>query len=376
MSDAPVDDADAPTDTDIEEPDRKGVEQERSRIRKFINDLSPDELTSGAWFTRLFAKAMDSYSKKATWQYFQEKYAGVPADAIVEMRIKIAARYAQIEGALSASAYSAAIVYGLGERSGPSKTAAPAGAVSGMVDLAFITRLQLCLAYDVSVLYRVPLDLSDPEDMWKLIKVALTIRSGEVAREAVTKGVPAVVRPLIKRYYSKEVLTAARSLPIVGKHLAQRNVVKFGIPVVGVPLTIALNRYTTLIAGRYARDVFRNEARVIEIAQTLTRRSQHPKLMLWVAWLVVMADAKISDDEALLMRHLTRLVREQHEINDEELARLIETDQSEVLRRIDAEPDDLSDILDAANRVALVDGDLGTEEKQLLAELEGHCKRD
>ena len=112
---------------------------------------------------------------------------------------------------------------------------------------------------------------------------------------------------MIKRYYSGSVLTAAKGLPFVGKYLLQRNVIKAGIPVVGVPVAVALNRYTTLLAGRHAQAVFRNEAWVIELAESLSKRSQHPQLMLWVAWLVIMADRKIADDEALLIRHLVRL---------------------------------------------------------------------
>lgn len=66
----------------------------------------------------------------------------------------------------------------------------------------------------------------------------------------------------------------------VGKYLLQRNVIKAGIPVVGVPVAVVLNRYTTLLAGRHAQAVFRNEARVIELAEGLSKRSQHPQLML------------------------------------------------------------------------------------------------
>ena len=36
----------------------------------------------------------DKPSLKVDWQYFQEKYKGVPADSIVDQRIKMAARYA------------------------------------------------------------------------------------------------------------------------------------------------------------------------------------------------------------------------------------------------------------------------------------------
>lgn len=136
-----------------------------------------------------------------------------------------------------------------------------------------------------------------------------------------------------------------------------------------------LNRYTTLLAGRHAQAVFRNEARVIELAEGMSKRSRHPQLMLWVAWLVIMADDKITDDEALLIRHLVRLVRDHHQVVDEQLAHLVDIDPAEVWRRIDAEPGDLSDILDAADRVATVDGAVNKFEKAVISELRDRCLR-
>jgi tellurite resistance protein len=136
-----------------------------------------------------------------------------------------------------------------------------------------------------------------------------------------------------------------------------------------------LNRYTTLLAGRHAQAGFRNEARVIELAENLCERSQHRQLMLWVAWLVIKADDKITDDEAALMRHLVRLARDQHQVVDERLARLVDIDPAEVWRRLDAEPGDLSDILDVADRVATVDGAVNAREKAVISELRDRSDR-
>jgi hypothetical protein len=66
----------------------------------------------------------------------------------------------------------------------------------------------------------------------------------------------------------------------------------------------------------------------------LSGRSEHPQLMLWVAWLVIMADHKIADDEALLIRHLVRLARDQHQVVDRRLAHLVDIDPTEVWRRL------------------------------------------
>ncbi|TDW18970.1 hypothetical protein [Kribbella kalugense] len=353
---------------------RAAVERDRDELREFVKELNVDDVKSGDWFSRLVAHALSSYSNKVDWQYFQEKYKGVPADGIVKQRITMASRYAALEGGLSAGAYSAAVAATIGSVGGASPLTLPVAAVTFMVDLAYITQLQLRLAYDISVLYRIPLDLDDPDDMWKLIRVAFTIKAGEVAREGVTKSVPFVVRPLIKQFYAKNVLATAKALPVVGKYLLQRNAIKIGIPLVGIPLSVVLNRYTTLVAGLHAQAIFRNEARVIELAERLSSSSRYPQLMLWVAWLVITAD-KISDDETLLMKHLVRVVRDQHQVVDEQLANVIDIDPGDVWKRLDAESGDLTELLDVADRVATVDGDITAREKEVIADLRSRCRR-
>ena len=73
--------------------------------------------------------------------------------------------------------------------------------------------------------------------------VNLTIKSGEFAREGAIKVVPAMMRPVIKSFYKGPVLAAAKGLPFVGKFLLQRNVIKIGIPAVGIPLAVGLNQW-------------------------------------------------------------------------------------------------------------------------------------
>ena len=287
----------------------------------------------------------------------------------------MAARYAALEGGLSAGAYTATIAATIGSAGGASPLTVPAAIATVMVDVAFITQLQLRLAYDIAVLYRVPLNLSDPEDLWKLIRVAFTIKNGELLTEGVIKTVPPLMRQVVKKYFSGPVLVTAKGLPFVGKHLLQRNVIKIAIPLVGIPLAAAVNHYTTLAAGRHAQNVFRKDAGVIELAKGLSKRTQHPQLMLWVAWLIIMADHKISDGEALFMKHLVRLVRDGHHVVDEQLAHLIEVDPAEVWRRVDAEPGDLSDILDMAKGVAAVDGPINALEEAVIAALRARCVR-
>ncbi|UFR04451.1 hypothetical protein KBP30_26270 [Streptomyces sp. Go40/10] len=363
-----------PLDSDSVDADREAVEKERAKLREFVKGLSADDIDSGGWFTKLCAQALRSYAQKATWEYFQQKYKGVPADGIVEKQIRLAAKNAMVEGGITASLYNGAIVATIGSLGGASPATAPAGFVTFMVDLTYLSQLQMHLAYDIAVLYRVPLDVEDPEDVMKLVRVAFGIKAGEVARGGL-KFVPGLVRQVLKKYYSGPVLAAAKSLPFVGKHLLQRNIIKFAVPGVGIPLTVLVNRYTTVAAGRHARSVFRGEAEVIEVADTLVRRTRHPRLMLWVAWLVINADGTMADSEVLLFQWLTRLARERHQVDDEQLANVVTIDPAEVWQRIDAEPGDLGDVVDAAERVAAVDGEPNTREKAVIAELRDRCRR-
>lgn len=354
---------------------RADLAEETGKLREFLSSLTADDLKSGNWFEKLLAQSLKTYTEKVDAEYFRRKYEGVPADGIVDRRIKTAANYAALEGGLSAGAYTAAIITTLGSLGGASPLTLPAAGVTVMVDIAFLTQLQVRLAWDVSVLYGIRLDPSDPEDLWKLIRVAFTIKGGEVVREGVLKAAPALIRPFVKRFYSGPALAAAKGLPVVGKYLLQRNVVKIAIPAAGVPLAIGINRWTTVLVGRHAQTVFRNEARVIEIATGLSRRTRHPQLMLWTAWLVINADKRISDDEILLMRHLIALVRETHEVVDERLARVVDVDPEDVWERMASEDGDLSDVLDAAHRVAAVDGDVNAAEKAVLAEITSRAHR-
>ncbi|GAH32672.1 unnamed protein product, partial [marine sediment metagenome] len=113
---------------DATDEEREAVEAEREELRGFINDLTGDDIRTGNWFTKLLAHALNSYTEKVDWQYFQERYRGVPADGIVDQRIKMAARYAAIEGGLSASAYTATVVATIGTAGGASPLTLPAAA--------------------------------------------------------------------------------------------------------------------------------------------------------------------------------------------------------------------------------------------------------
>ena len=61
MIEAPIDAVD-PGGGDDADGDRKVVEHERAELREFIKGLSPHDIKSGGWFTKLIAQALTSYT--------------------------------------------------------------------------------------------------------------------------------------------------------------------------------------------------------------------------------------------------------------------------------------------------------------------------
>jgi uncharacterized tellurite resistance protein B-like protein len=355
--------------------EREQVRDELGRLQKFASGLRLDEVRDGTWFSKLLRHSLDQYVDKVDAGYFQRKYAGLPADAVVQARIDLAARYAGVEGGLSAGAYTGVVAATIGSAGGASPVAVPAAATSFVVDLLFVSQLQLKLAYDIAVLYGVPLDLDDPEDLWKLIRIAFVIKGGEAGRNVVGKGVPALVRPVLQRFYSRGTLAAARSLPVVGKYLLQRNVVKFSIPAVGVPLSILVNRWSTRSAGAYAVTVFRREAAVVEAARRMTAGGEHRAELLWVLWMVIKADGLVHEHERLLLTHVTRILRdpESELVALTELESTVNLQRSKVWALLESAAGDLRPLYEAGVEAAAVDGKINANELTVLRRLAGHC---
>lgn len=348
--------------------DETVVRREVERVKGFVKELSLDDLKQGDWFAKLLTFSLGKYVEEVDADYFRRKYPDLPADAVVQERIRMASRYASIEGGLSAAAYTGAVAATIGSGGGASPLTLPAGGASFAVDLVYTSQLQLRLAHDIAVLYRVPVDLDDPDDLWKLIKIAFAIKSGEVGGVAVLKGVPAVVRPVVRRVFSKGTLAAAKSLPVVGKYLLQRNVIKFAIPVVGVPLSAGVNYWTTKVAGVHAQETFRLDARLLESASRLLDSTTHHAELPWVMWTVATSDGVATNSQHMLLHHVTRSLREQGTVDAalDELRSVIETDRDRVWQMLRDAEGDLHPIYRAAVTTVAVRGKARAKDLQLL----------
>ena len=347
-----------PEDKKATKRDKEAVERELKELRGFVEGLKLEDLKDGSWFDKLLSHALGTYSQKVNAEYFREKYPHLPTESVVQARIELASKYAMIEGGLSSGAYTMAVATTIGTRGGASPITAVAGGTAFVVDMAYLSQLQVRLAYDISVLYRVPIDLDDPDDLWKLIRIAFSIKVGEGAGLLAVKGVPAVVRPLVKKFYSGGLLAAARTIPHVGEYLLQRNVIKFAIPVVGIPATVAMNYWTTRTTGRQAQDLLHTEAWLIEKAGRIVEDNSDLVELLWAMWMTMNADGTTTENQRTLLHHVTVGAKERGVSEDDlsELRNVIEVDEEETWTRISA-VENLEPIYDAAVTVATVNGD-------------------
>jgi tellurite resistance protein len=354
---------------------RGRVRLELDKLKDLVQRISLDEIRQGEWFARLLRYSLDQYVNEVDAAYFTRLYPGLSPEALVRARIEMAARNASVGGALTAGAYAGALAATVGSRGAASPVMVPAAGASFALDLLYMANLQLRLAYDMAVISGVPLDLDDPEDLWKLIRVAF-VNEGRATRwEALGRKAPVAMRPILQKIFTGDPAAATRSLAAMGRFLLQRNIVKFAIPGVGVPLSIAVNYWSAGAAGNQAATVFRREARIMETARRIAAQSVDSSELLWVLWLIVKADGVVHENERLLLKHVSALVGDL----DSELSalagldRTIDFDLKSTVSIPDFVSQDTEALYQAGVAAAAVDGSIDPNELSRLKKVADHC---
>lgn len=355
------------------DPNEESIRGNIQDMKVFAASLTMEDLKTGNWFALLLGHALQQYRTKVDGAYFDAKYPGMPRDAVVDARISLAARYAALEGGISASAYTGAVAATIGTAGGASPITASAAVLSFSIDLFATTALQLRLAYDISVLYRINIDLNDPEDLWKFLRIAFAIKAAEAAEGAVAKSVPMFVRPLIKRIFSGSTLASVRSLPVVGKHLLQRNLIKFTIPAVTIPLSTAVNYWTARAAGNFAKNAYRAEADLRQRTQHLAEKAPAHRACLWIAWLVFTVDGPVNETETAMMRHLIASMESVHGVIDTELTEVVTVNAAEVWELVEGLGAERAGLHRLGVAAAEVDGEINKLERSVLDQLATYC---
>jgi hypothetical protein len=289
--------------------EKSEAKKEYEEIKKIVKSTSPQEYKSGGWFLKLIKYALKNNSEKATYEYFQAKYSGLNPDSIVDRRIDLARKYAGVAGATATSAYTGAVAATIGSKGGASPYTVPAATVSLLADMSYVSFLQLRLAYDISVLYKNPLDYEDPEDLHVLLVLAFGIKAGEVFSGGLTKATPEGVRLLIKQFIKKDTLKWLQGLPYVGRYLLQRNIIKSGIPLVGIPISFFVNRFFTGRIGNRAKELFRIKLSIQNVVDDYPiEEISDDLLLLEILWVCISVDKKSSNEETWLLKEFANKI--------------------------------------------------------------------
>ena len=350
---------------------------EFNKAQEFAKTTSLEDIKSGEWFVKLIHIALKKYGEKVTASYFQQKYPGLPPDAIVDRRIDLAQKYATIEGGSTAAAYTGAVAATIGSQGGASPLTIPAALTSLAVDLGYTSLTQLRLAYDISVIYGKPLDYDDPEDLYDLLVLAFGIKAGEVFSESLQKLAPEAVRILIKKTVTGSRLDWLKALPVVGKFLLQRNLIKMAIPVVGIGLGAGVNYFYTGSIGKRAKNMFRLRGAIEESAnQVLLDSLEYSYLLLQTIWLVIKTDKQVQKEEAWYMRYLIASLDEidiEGKVKKDFEAK-VNFDEEKVFDQLRNLPPEVSaEIYSTACVASVVDGKLKDNELIFLQKLAGIC---
>lgn len=328
-------------------------------IKTLFRDVLPEDLINGAWFAKLLNFALGNYQNKVTADYFQKEYPGLPPDAIVDLRIKLAKNYAALSGGTTSAAYTVAIAATIGKRGEASPVAIPAAIISLAADLGYTNLLQLRLAYDISVLYGHPLDYEDPQDLIDLINLAFGVEAGATFQKGLQRLAPECTRVFIKKTITGDTLLGLKALPVVGKYLFQRTIIKTVIPVVGIGLGLGLNYYMTGQIGKRARTIYRRRAAIEEAVREFPLdKVQNLRLLLDLIWLAIFADKETTRPEAWFLRAFITRIQERGSIPDlENYSKQVNFDTEKILNQLSICPiEERQTLFNAVCIAVVVDG--------------------
>ena len=131
---------------------------ELADLKETVNSFGFQAIKDGSWFAKFIQSCLSSYDRRVMQQggaaYLRAKYPGLPTDAIAGKLCELAETYAAVAGGVSGAAASAAVL--------TAGMAIPAAISGVMAEVLYTVRLQLRLAYDLHLVYGVPLDANDP----------------------------------------------------------------------------------------------------------------------------------------------------------------------------------------------------------------------
>lgn len=203
------------------------IENEISKTKKLLlKDISKKDKKSGNWFLIILQKVLDTHAKNVSFEYFREKYNTSVKDIIAKKVIYSACNYSIMTG----------VVLG----AGGGILGIPSAIPATFGEIATLTYFQLKMIYDLSLIYDKPIDLDDPEEAYKILAIALDIKSTELLNGGIEIGMKNAGKFAVEKTGRRVVLNPIqRLLSVIGVQITQRSIKNFlskAIPLIGIGL--------------------------------------------------------------------------------------------------------------------------------------------
>jgi len=278
------------------------IKTELEDLKKMAVAFGPERLKDGTWFNEFVLAMLSSYSEKIIEaggvEYFQKKYPGLTRDAIAEKLCILAMRYAAIAGGVTGATASTGV---LGGFSIPVIIAAIGG------EILYTTRLQVRLIYDLATVYGDPIDLNDPEQLYRAFMLAYGIpavnaSAGNVAAIAGAE----VARAQTYRYVTGKtpILQGAATKilgPRIGGLITRKAILKVAVPVAAVGISSGWNYVSTKNLAEVGRQEFKLEARArqaaVDICHEAKLKSEDLPMIVQAVHAVINIDGSIDPRE-------------------------------------------------------------------------------
>jgi uncharacterized tellurite resistance protein B-like protein len=278
------------------------IKTELEDLKKMAVAFGPARLRDGTWFNEFVLAMLSSYAEKVIKaggvEYFRKKYPGLTRDAIAEKLCTLAIRYAAIAGGVTGVTASTGVLGGL---------TIPVIIAAVGSEILYTTRLQVRLIYDLSTVYGDPIDLNDPEQLYRAFMLAYGISgiSANVGNVGTVAGTE-VVRAQAYRFITGKtpiIQEAAVKIlgPRIGGMITRKAILKVVVPVAGVAISSSWNYVSTKGIAEAGRQEFRLEAQAqqaaIDLCNEAELKSKDLPIIVQAVQAVINVDGSIDPHE-------------------------------------------------------------------------------
>jgi len=235
--------------------------------------MQEDRESGTGWFQRILLDSLKGYAQTTSADKLRKQYAGLPRDVIANRTISRVSRATLVAGALSGAAISVAELPAMASVAGTilsvftaSPVTVPILAISLPVaivafgaEMVYTLRMQIRMAYDLFLLYDLPLDPDDPQALWEAFLIGLGAQGGETVGQALRVTVPKVaaqqaqdlMRSGLIRRRVHDWVEKRLSRQLARRYLAEGFLLKMVVPGLNIVLSAGWNYFTTQGLGRF-----------------------------------------------------------------------------------------------------------------------------